>query len=109
MPEEPIRFADILTTASAVANYLGEPDVTAANMLHAIAIQCGEETIEALGRPVSPLVPRPPRAAATGADPAVRALTQRWFATLGSDINAVLSGEQVEALRGELRGIGEEG
>ena len=109
MPEEPVRFADILTTASAVANYLGEPDVTAAHMLLAIAIQCGQETIEALGRPVSPLVPRPPRAAAAGADPAVRALTQRWFAALGSDINAVLSSAQVEALRAEVRGLGGEG
>ena len=96
-----LRFTDILTTAAAVANYLGVPDVTAAHMLDAIAIQLGEKSMESLGRGVSPLMPK---FASTqgGAEPGVRALAQRWWALLGSDVTATLSGEQLELLRSDL-------
>lgn len=103
-PGEPVRFADILTTASAIANYLGEPDVTARHVLDALDIQSGTKQMEDLGRPVSPLLRRgsqtPP-----GADAPVRELAQRWFAALGNDVNATLDAAQLTQLRSELRAL----
>ncbi len=100
-PDDELRFTDILTTAAAIANYLGVPDVTATHMLDATAIQLGEKTMESLGRGVSPLMPK---LASTqgGAEPEVRALAQRWYVSLGSDVTATLSGEQIAMLRAEL-------
>ncbi|MBE0609887.1 MAG: hypothetical protein IH609_10930 [Dehalococcoidia bacterium] len=100
---EPLRLTEILTTSSAVANYLGQPDVTAAHMLSAIAILRGEMTMESLGRPVSPLVPRV--RGGGGADPRVRELARRWFARLGGDVGAALDDVQLAGLVGELNGI----
>ena len=97
---EPLRLTEILTTSSAVANYLGEPDVTAGHVLSAIAILRGELTMERLGRPVSPLVPRAPGGG--GADPRVRELAQRWFARLGGDVGAALDDVQLASLVKEL-------
>ncbi|MCC7364905.1 MAG: hypothetical protein IT303_11090 [Dehalococcoidia bacterium] len=99
---EPIRFADILTTASAVANYLGAATITAAHLLDAIAILCGERRMEDLGRPVSPLLGGATRGAGPAVPPAVQELVQRWFAALGSDPNAGLAPEQLAALRQDL-------
>lgn len=104
-PEDGIRFVDILTTASAVANYLAQPDVTAVHLLDAIAILAGEKTLADLGRPVSPLVPRGPRGQAAGADPAVRTLVQRWWAELGEDTAANLDADATARLREELERI----
>ena len=92
--DEPIRFADILTTASAIANYLGEADVRAGHLVEAIAILRGEHTLDDLGRPTSPLVPRP-RSRQSGADDAVKELVQRWFRELGGDANAPLTRDQL--------------
>jgi hypothetical protein len=100
---EPLRLTEILTTSSAVANYLGQPDVTAGHMLSAIAILRGETTIESLGRPVSPLIPRARGGA--GAHPRVRELAQRWFARLGGDAGAVLDEGQLASLIEELNAI----
>ena len=100
---EPLRLTEILTTSSAVANYLGQPDVTAGHMLSAIAILRGEMTMESLGRPVSPLVPRVPGGG--GADPRVRELAQRWFAKLGGEVGAALDDVQLASLVEELDGI----
>ena len=38
MADEPLRFADILTTASAVANYLGVAEVSAAHLVESVAL-----------------------------------------------------------------------
>lgn len=104
MEPEPLRFADILTTAAAVANYLGEPTVGASHLLDAIAILRNEKTLDDLGRPVSPLLRR-----ATGsggdADPAVRDLAQRWFAALGASVDAELDDHQLAALNAELQAL----
>jgi hypothetical protein len=102
-PPEPLRFIDILTTASAVANYLGEGTVGPHHLLHAVAILREETTIEALGRPVSPLVPRPGRAV----DARVRDLVQRWFASLGSDGNATIGGEALDRFLDDVRALSE--
>jgi len=98
-----MRFADILTTASAVASYLGAPEVSAGHMLHAIAIQAGSEALEDLGRPVSPLIPRGPVQA--GVAPAVREVVRRWFERLGGDAGAELDEAAIEALSGDLRAL----
>lgn len=99
-----MRLADILTTASAIANYTGELNVSPIHLLHAIDILAGEKTIDDLGRPVSPLIPRPP-GSTPGADPAVRDLAQRWFAESGNDINAELDDFALARLRTELHAL----
>lgn len=82
-----------------MANYLGQPAVTAAHMLDAIAILREEKGLEDLGRPVSPLVPR---GGQRGVDPEVRDLVQRWWVELGEDMSAELDRVSVERLMEEL-------
>jgi hypothetical protein len=103
MTSDPIRFADILTTASAVASYLGEPEVTAPHLLSALAILRGESTIDDLGRPVSPLVRR--GQGGVSVSPAVRDLAQRWFAELGANVDAALDDQAVERLLADLKAL----
>ena len=105
MSNDDIRLTEILTTASAVANYLGEVDVSAEHVAHSIQILLGEITLEDLGRPLSPLVRRLPPGQAGGAEPEVRALAQRWFAELGGDVTAVLTPEQRDQLRGDIAAL----
>jgi hypothetical protein len=100
-----LRFTDILTTASAVANYVGSPTVTANHILDAIAILTGEKNMDSLGRGVSPLVRRGPPGHAGSADPAIRDLAQRWFAELGNDVTATLPPTSLETLKTELRAL----
>jgi hypothetical protein len=96
-----IRFVDVLTTGSAVANYLGVADVTPSHLISAISVLRGDSTLEDLGRPLSPLL----RRGQPGSHPAVRDLAQRWFVALGSDTQAELSGTQLADLLAELRTI----
>lgn len=104
LPDDPVRFADILTTASAVADYQGQSDVAAGHLLSAIEILDGRLTLEDLGRPVSPLVPRPRQ---RGSEPRLRALVQRWWNDLGEDVNATLDRAALDRLAHELRALGE--
>jgi len=98
-----MRFADILTTASAVANYLGEPGVTAAHLLAAIAILRGEKSLDDLGRPVSPLIQR---GATSGVvHPPVQVLVQQWFARLGNDVDAELDTAALAEFTAELAAL----
>ncbi len=94
------RLTDILTNASAIADYLGQPIVTANHLLQAIAILEERLAMTDLGRPVSPMLrnfrPQP------GADPAIRELAQRWYADLGSSVQAELTDEQFAKFRSEL-------
>ena len=103
MTAEPVRFADILTTASAVASYLGEAEVAAPHLVSAVAILRGESTIEDLGRPVSPLVRR--GAGGSTVSQPVRDLAQRWFAELGANVDAALDGPAVERLLADLQAL----
>lgn len=102
-PGGSLRFADILTTASAVANYLNEPTVTAGHLLDGIAILQETKTMEDLGRAVSPLIRRQ-QWAGGGVTPGVRALVQRWFTAVG-DVNAEIGGEDLVRLGDELRAL----
>ena len=98
-----LRFTDILTNASAIADYIGERDVTAAHMLDAIAVLLGEKTIEDFGQPVSPMMLR--FRGKAGADPEVRELAQRWFAELGGTVEGEVDEAQLEILVVELQEI----
>ncbi len=98
----PIRFADILTTASAVASYLGEGEVVAIHLVHAIDILTARITLDDLGRALSPLVRRTPPGMGSTVQPAVRDLVQRWYAELDSNHAATMTESHLARLRTEL-------
>lgn len=106
MSAEPLRFTDILTTASAVATYVGEADVSARHLLDALALLRGAKTMEDLGRPRSPLVR--PRGRG-GAEAAVRALVQRWWLALGEDVLATLGPAEAGQFEADVRALLDEG
>jgi hypothetical protein len=85
-----------------VANYLGADDVSAAHVLDAIAILSGGKSLEDLGRPVSPLVPR---TFERGVEPSVKDLVQRWWHDLGEDVNATLDAAALPLLTAELQAL----
>ena len=108
-PEELLRFADILTTASAAANYLGGANVDAQHLLYGVAILTGEMALEDLGRAISPLVRRTPPGMGGTVDPLVRELAQRWFTALGSHPDASIAPAQLAEFVGELHQIRDRG
>ena len=97
-----LRLTDILTTASAVANFKGVPEVSAEHLLLAIEVLQGDKTLDDLGRPVSPLVSRVSKAG-SGATVGVRELAQRWFSRQGSDPAYELTSDELRTLREELQ------
>jgi hypothetical protein len=97
------RFADILTTAAAVADYMGVPDVAADHLLLSLEILLEDRKLEELGRPVSPMLRRPGEQ--KGVDAGVRELVQEWFARLGHDANSELAGETLKAFRRDIRAL----
>ena len=104
MPE-PLRLTEILTTSTAVANYLGQPVVTAEHLLAAIGILQGKKALDDLGRPQSPLVSRMTKAG-SGVAPEIQALAQRWFAVFDNDVLREFSEEQLNELVRELEALG---
>lgn len=105
MAQDELTLAEILTTASAVANYLGAIDVTPDHVAAALEILLGETRMEDLGRPLSPLVRRLPPGQAGSADVAVRDLAGRWFDALHGDVHAVFSAQQLSEFRAEVLGL----
>jgi hypothetical protein len=101
---EGVRFIDILTTASAVADYLGHLELTATDVIEAVAILRDERTLEDLGPGRSPLVRRLPGEGAVSSE--VRDLVQLWFDALGRDIEAELDEAGLAAFLGEVRELG---
>lgn len=98
---EGLRLTEILTTASAVANYLGAPVVEATHLLSAMRILRDEMTLDDLGRPLSPMVARVTRPGSS-VDAGVQELAQRWFKMLGGVATAELDEAQLATLRTEL-------
>lgn len=79
--------------------------MAALHVVHAIDILTGAITIDALGKPLSPLVPRtPPGMGSTVAEP-VRQAVQRWFAALGANPTAPLSTDDLIRLRDEFSAL----
>ena len=95
-----LRFTEILTTATAVASYLGAEEIGAAHITMAVAVLREEVVMADLGNAPSPLVPRSRTTPVAGP---VRELVQRWFAQLGSDPLAEMGPEGLEAFLVELR------
>lgn len=97
--DEAVRFLDVLTTASSVAHARGGDSVLAAHMLEATALLTGEAEVDEVGGAVSPLGHR---RAELSVEPAVRELTQRWFARLGGAPDAALGVAELAEFRAEL-------
>jgi hypothetical protein len=87
--DESLRFADILSTAAAVANYTRAEEIGASRLIDAIEVLCGRRSMEDLGSPQSPLVAigRPPASVTLE----VQEYVQDWYQRLGSDPHAELS------------------
>ena len=102
MADDEIRLTDVLTTASAIASYVGAAEVNSGHLLNATALLLGEFRMEDLGRPVSPLVRRAPPGAGVGATGAAREFARRWLEVLGGDATTVLSTAEVALMREEL-------
>lgn len=102
----PISFTDILTTSSSVASYLGVANVAPEHLQNAIALLLEEITLEDVGRPLPPLVPRP---APGPAKPPVRELAQRWLARLDNDPARPLTDSELLSIRVEIAELIETG
>jgi hypothetical protein len=98
---ERLRLTEILTTSSAVANYLGVPNVRASHLLLAIELLSGKKSMDDLGRPQSPMIARM-TGAGSGVDPDVQRLSQRWFSRLARDPLAELTEPDLDELVAEL-------
>jgi hypothetical protein len=94
-----LRFTEILTTATAVASYLGANEIGAAHVQMAVAVLRENVTLADLGAAPSPLVPRSRSTPVSGP---VRELVQRWFADLGSDPLVEIDEEGIEVFLAEL-------
>ena len=99
---EGLRLAEILTTSTAVANFLGAPDVSPRHVLSAVEMLTGRKTLDDLGRPQSPLLSRV-TGAGSGVDPVVKALAQEWVTKLGGDARAELDDKALAEFEAELR------
>lgn len=104
MPDA-LRLTEILTTSTAVANYLGSRTVEAGHVASAVAILRGEKTIDDLGRPQSPLLSRV-TGAGSGVAEAVREIAQRWFAVFEGDVLREFTDEQLAQFLAELARAG---
>ena len=100
--EDAVRFLDILTTASSVAHARGAEAVVAAHLLEAIDVLTGEAEVEEAGGPAALLGHR---RAELSVEPAVRELSQRWFARLGGAPEATLGPGDLVQLRADLEAL----
>lgn len=101
-----IRFTDILTTATALATYLGDREITTFHLAEAVAVLREERTLDDYGPGRSPLIPRDPGGAVVG--DRLRALTQAWFQRLGADPAIELEDGAVEEFLEELAALEQE-
>lgn len=101
---DPIRLTDILTNAAALADLDAAATISAGHLLQAIDVLRGESRSAPAERPRSPLGRGGRRAVV---EPAVRTLSQHWFAQLGRDPLATLSPAQLDAFVADLRALEE--
>ncbi len=97
-----VRFVEVLTTASSVANYLASPNVTAFHVDRAIALLLEEIALEDIATALPPIIRRPDPGPAV---PAVRELAQRWLSRLEGDPVRELLEADVADLRAEVRAL----
>lgn len=102
MAGEPLRFTEILTTAAAVASFLGDSEVRPRHVALAVQVLRGELRFEDLGRPSSPLG-RGSRSPAVHVG--LRETVQRWFTELGSDPFAELGDDGITRFLAELAAL----
>lgn len=98
-----IRFTDILTTATALAHYLGDSEITTFHLTEAVALLRAQRTLEDYGPGRSPMIPRDPGGAMVG--PQLRDLTQAWFKRMGSNPTTELEDRAVEEFLDDLRAL----
>lgn len=106
MPDAPgpIRFTDILTTASSITTYLGEDTVEPRHVMLALEVLEGDQGFASLGRPLSPMVRRRPGGPVVQAD--LKALVQRWWSYLGATPEAELDPSDRGRLKQDLALLG---
>ena len=99
-----LRLTDVLTTSSAIANYLGVRTIEPSHLLAAVDVLTGKATLDDLGRPLSPMVSRVTKAGSTVA-PEIQALAQRWFAELGGDPLGEFDADSLSRFVDEVRAL----
>ena len=97
---EPLRFLDILTTATAIASARNSNAVGVEEMLLAAKVTNGDIDITDIEGSIHPLLIRGSTERPVDRD--VRALVQRWYSIAGGDAAAVLTAEQLSAFVREL-------
>lgn len=100
--DEAVRFLDVLTTASSVARACAAEAVEATHLLDAIDVLTGAARADDVAGSVSPLGHR---RSVLSVEPAVRELTQRWFARLGETPDATVEGDALSELRAEIEAL----
>lgn len=100
---EDIRFTDILTTSTSVANFLRASLVEKSHMIAAIDLLEEKISPEDLGTPQPFLGSRP--GAGPGVAPEIAAMVRKWWDSLGQDPQAVMSGEKMDAFRREIEAM----
>jgi hypothetical protein len=97
-PPPPVRLADLLTTASSLADFRGESTITLDHLRLGLGVLLGETTFERLGSGLSPLVPR---RGTPQPNAEVLAFARRWHERLGDPFAPIASADLAE-LRAEL-------
>ncbi len=98
--EEEIRFLDLLTTATAVANFRGSDTVCAEHFEIAADILRGLKSMDETGGPGSLPVSR---GAGGNVAPALQELVQDWYRRLGGDPDATIDDDALEVFLAEAR------
>ena len=101
MAVEPFRFTDVLTTASAIADLHGSPEVLPAYLSDAVDVLCLRKSMQDLGRARSPFIPRQPGGPEVG--PELQRFVGEWFERLGSDVTATVDERMAAEFVAELR------
>jgi len=98
--DEEIRFLDLLTTATAVANFRGSDTVCAEHFEMAADILRGLKSMDESAGPAPPLF----SGGGSGAvAPALQELVQDWYRRLGGDPDATIDDDALDVFLAEAR------